>query len=127
MVAKTKLPRLISFESFEGIYLYRGFVDMRKSINGLSAIVSEEFEVDLFGRHLFVFCNRQRRILKLLYWEATGFALWTKRLEEEKFRWPKRWQVDVIEMTAEQLQMLLEGYDIWQLKPHKKLHYSQVC
>lgn len=123
---RVEFARLISFEYFRGIYLYRDFVDMRKSINGLSAIVSEECGADLFGRSLFVFCNRQRRILKLLYWDSTGFALWTKRLEEARFVWPKRMDSDVIEMSAQALEWLLEGYDVWKLRPHQKLKYEQV-
>ncbi len=114
------------FDAFDGIYLHRGVVDMRKSINGLSLIVSEEMELDLFGRYLFVFCNRRKDKLKLLYWDETGFALWYKRLEKDKFRWPLKATDEVITLSTEQLQWLLTGYDILKLKPHKTLQYQAL-
>jgi transposase len=99
---------------------------MRKSINGLSMIVSEEMELDLFGRYLFVFCNGRKNKLKVLYWDETGFALWYKRLEKDKFRWPHKVTDEVIRLSAEQLQWLLNGYDILKLKPHKTLQYQAI-
>jgi len=54
------------------VYLYRGIVDMRKSINGLSVIVEEELGLSPFGPKLFVFCNRQKDKIKILYWERSG-------------------------------------------------------
>ena len=115
-----------SFDSFDGIYLHRDAVDMRKSINGLSLIVSEAMALDLFGRYLFVFCNRRKNKLKVLYWDETGFALWYKRLEKDKFRWPLKLEEEVIALSAEQLQWLLTGYDILKLKRHKKLQYQRI-
>ena len=67
------------------VYLCCDIVDMRKSINGLSAIVEQELEVSPFSTHLFVFCNRRRDKIKILYWERSGFVLWYKRLEKQRF------------------------------------------
>jgi len=64
------------FPSGMKVYLALGETDMRKSVNGLSIIVSECMEQDPFSGHLFVFCNRRRNILKILYWDSNGFALW---------------------------------------------------
>lgn len=61
---------------------------------------------------LFVFYNRRRDKLKILYWDMSGFALWYKRLEEQKFQWPRRWVDEVIKLSEPQLQWLLSGYDI---------------
>jgi transposase len=58
------------------VYLCRQVVDMRKSINGLSILVEETLQLDPFAKQLFVFCNRKRDKLKLLYWERNGFVLW---------------------------------------------------
>lgn len=113
-------------ESFEGIWLHRDNVDFRKSIDGLAAIVEGEMGLDVFGRHLFLFCNRNRTRLKVLYWDATGFALWYKRLEREKFAWPRRHEDGVIRIDARELEWLLGGYDIWKMKPHEKVRYSRV-
>ena len=53
-----------------------GPTDMRKQINGLSMIVSEDLEMDPFGGNLFLFCNKLRKILKIIYWDKNGFAMW---------------------------------------------------
>jgi len=70
------------------VYLALGITDMRKSIDGLALIVQESFMLDPFGRSLFVFCNRSKNKIKILYWEDSGFWLYYKRLEKGTFRWP---------------------------------------
>ncbi|MBU4287290.1 MAG: IS66 family insertion sequence element accessory protein TnpB [Proteobacteria bacterium] len=70
-------------------YLALGNTDMRKAINSLSILVQESMDLDPFSGHLFVFCNRRRNILKILYWDRNGFCLWSKRLEKHFFRWPE--------------------------------------
>ena len=72
------------------VFVCREVVDMRKSINGLSILVEEVLELDPFANKLFVFCNRNRDKLKILYWERTGFVLWYKKLEKHRFPWPRR-------------------------------------
>ncbi len=75
---------------------------------------------------LFAFCNKKRDKLKLLYWDQSGFALWYKRLEQEKFKWPRRLSKTVIELNEVQLHWLLAGYDITQMKPHAHLDYQTL-
>ncbi len=70
------------------VYLAPGYTDMRKAINGLSILV-DHLDLDPFSGHLFVFCNRRQTMLKILYWEVNGFCLWQKRLEKNRFTWPK--------------------------------------
>lgn len=70
------------------IYLHRTPVDMRKAINGLVAIVEGEMALDPFSSALFVFCNRNRTLVKMVGWEGNGFMLWMKRLEKSRFKWP---------------------------------------
>jgi transposase len=113
-------------ELFVGIYLYRDHVDFRKSIDGLSVIVEQELGLNLFGRHLFLFCDRRKRKLKVLYWDDTGFALWYKRLEKDRFIWPRNHAEEVVTIDAQHLEWLLTGYDIWRMKPHEKVNYSRV-
>ena len=64
------------------IYLYMDIVDFRKSINGLIVVVEQDMNLNPFRDALFVFCNKKRDKVKILYWDKTGFALWYKRLEK---------------------------------------------
>ena len=108
------------------VYVYRQVVDMRKSINGLSAIVEQELEASPFSTHLFVFCNRRRDKIKILYWERSGFVLWYKRLEKERFPWPRRDKEGVVQMTGRELNWLLDGIDLFRVKPHQELRYASA-
>ena len=63
-------------------------VDFRLGINGLSVMVEATLKFDPFSRNLFCFTNRRRNQIEVHYWQRTGFCLWLKRLEEEKFKWP---------------------------------------
>ena len=105
------------------IFVKPGPTDMRKQINGLSIIIEEDLDMDPFEGNLFMFCNKKKRILKILYWDRNGFCLWLKRLEKDKFPWPMN-RSETAEITREQLGMLLEGIDFWNV--HKKLEYSKI-
>jgi transposase len=106
------------------IYVRPGKTDMRKQINGLSVMVQEELELDPFSGALFVFCNG-RQLLKILYWDRSGFAMWQKRLERGlRFPWPRDCG-EAHRIDKRQLSMLLGGIDFW--RAHKELHYSAVC
>lgn len=76
------------FNDLPTIYLHRSPVDFRKAVNGLCELVQDELEMNPFDENLYVFCNRKRDRLKILHWDRTGFVLWYKRLEKEKFKWP---------------------------------------
>ncbi|MET0018029.1 IS66 family insertion sequence element accessory protein TnpB [Oscillibacter sp.] len=96
----------------KSVYLACGHTDMRKSINGLSAIVESSFRLDPFGGALFVFCNRSRDRLKILEWDGDGFWLYFKRLEKGHFKWPSVGEDAVMTMTSEELSILLGGAKI---------------
>ena len=108
------------------VYLCRDAVDFRKGINGLAVLVEDTLRLDPFSDHLFVFCNRGRNRIKILYWERNGFCLWQKRLEKARFHWPRRADDELITLTSQQLNWLLDGYDIARLQPHATLHFSSV-
>jgi transposase len=108
------------------VYLHRGSVDFRKAINGLSIIVDNAMGHNIFEPGLFVFCNKKRDKLKILYWDQTGFCLWHKRLEKDKFMWPRKDVNDVIQWNNEQLSWLLRGFDLSKIKEHKPLKYSAI-
>ena len=108
------------------VWLYRDPVDFRKSHRGLAALVELELERNPFDGALYAFTNRQRNKIKCLLWENNGFVLYYKSLVEEKFHWPRPEQ-DVMSLTGEQINWLLDGYDISRMTPHRKLHYDSVC
>jgi transposase len=114
---------MLSFPEEVPVYLRTGVTDMRKSINGLSVIVQEEMKLNPFDRGYFVFCGRTRNILKLLYWDNTGFALWYKRLEKARFPWPEKAE-EARRITGEQIAWLLSGIDFF--RAHEKLQFSSV-
>ena len=91
------------------IYLACGKTDMRKNINGLSAIVEGSFKLDPFDDALFVFCNRNRDRLKILEWDGDGFWLYFKRLEKGHFRWPAPGEEATMTLSDEELNILLGG------------------
>lgn len=104
----------------ENIYVVCGRTDMRKSIDGLAAIVQERFRLDLFSDSLFLFCGRSKDKMKALLWEGDGFLLMYKRLENGRFNWPRN-ENDVRKLTAEQYIWLLQGLSIDQPKAIKKI------
>lgn len=94
------------------VYLCRDPVDFRAGINGLSVLVEQTLKYDPFSRNLFGFVNKRRNQIKVLYWQRSGFCLWQKRLEEERFQWPFHLDGPVVELTDEQFVWLLEGLDL---------------
>lgn len=99
------------------IYLYRAFVDFRKSINGLAALVESDTDLPLDTGALFLFTNKQRDKIKILYWDKTGFALWYKRLEKDKFKWPSKEDNQVFTLSEMEFEQLLAGFTIIGHKP----------
>jgi transposase len=91
------------------VYLACGKTDMRKSINGLVAMVEGSFGFNPFEEALFVFCNRNRNRLKILQWDGDGFWLYFKRLEKGRFRWPATGKEQTMILTQEELNILLGG------------------
>jgi transposase len=105
------------------IFLRPGYTDMRKAVNGLTIIVQESMLQDPFSGSLYLFCNRERKLLKAVYWDKTGFWLSQKRLEKDKYPWPQD-EREAQELTEEELLMLLSGIDFF--KTHKELYYKKV-
>ena len=105
------------------VYLKPGRTDFRKAVNGLSIIVEERMRHDPFSGNIFVFCNRRRDKVKILYWDRNGFCLWYKRLEKEKFIWPRS-EEEIREIGVEELNWLLRGFDI--RKAHQTFRYRNA-
>jgi len=111
---------------FQGIFIHREAVDMRKGIQGLSEIVQMDNMGDLMGPHLFVFSGKRKHSIKVLYFDKSGFAMWQKKLEKSRFRWPKKCVEEVVTLTPEQFEWLLEGYDVWKMRPFEELKFEKV-
>jgi len=108
------------------VYLCLAACDMRKSFDGLHALVREYLELDAFAGHLFVFASRRRDRLKILYWDRDGFAIWSKRLEEGTYTVPLADSADARrrEITAQELGALLSGIDLSQAKWRKRYRHT---
>lgn len=102
------------------VYISREKVDMRKSINGLCAIVQESFEMNAFTGALFVFMNGNKTRLKILYWDKDGFALYYKRREKGRFFWPSSDETKgTVTISNTDLERLLDGLIPEKFVPHK--------
>lgn len=108
------------------IYIACGYTDMRKSIDGLAAIVQQQFRMDPFAPALFLFCGKRRDRFKALLWEGDGFILFYKRLENGTFRWPRS-QEEVKPITWQQFRWLMEGLELEQKTAIKPAETASIC
>ena len=112
---------MIHLPSSVRVYVCLSACDMRKSFDGLSALVRDALELDALAGHLYVFANRRRDRVKILYWDRDGFAVWSKRMEEGTYAIP--FDEDGVtnhEITAHELAALLSGIDLSQAKRRKR-------
>lgn len=106
---------MLSF--FSGLKIYASInpVDLRKSFEGLSAVTRNILMEDPASGGLFLFTNKSRNRVKLLYWDGTGLWVMTKRLEKGTFFWPKKKEgSEKLSITAECMALLLDGVDLKQ-------------
>ena len=104
----------------EKIYLAAGATDLRAGIDGYAHIVENSFEMKAMTDAMFIFCNRSRNKIKILYWDKNGFWLLYKRLEKGTFKYPRE-NTESIVITEQQLRWLLEGLNIWQKRAFKEV------
>ena len=105
------------------VYLCVEPVDFRKQVNGLSMLVESTLHLNPLSSAVFAFTNRRRDRVKLLVWERNGYVLWFKRLEAERFRWPKG-DAAVVSLSGQELNWLLDGLDLRFWRPHQRLHFE---
>lgn len=93
-------------------------VDARKGFNGLSLYVQAQLRLEPLSGHLFVFFNRRRDQVRILFWDRSGYVLWAKRLERGRFRLPAHWTDSGphAQLEAAELALCLEGIDLSQAK-----------
>lgn len=107
------------------VYLATGATDLRRSIDGLAALVREQFAVDPLSGHLFVFRNRRGDRLKILGWDQGGFWILYKRLERGTFAWPERDNDIAVTLRASDLLLLLSGVDL--TRTRRRRWYDRVA
>jgi len=105
------------------IFIRPGYTDLRKAVNGLTGIIERQMNGEVFSGNVYLFCNRERKLLKAVYWDKSGFWLCQKRLEKEKFPWPFTIE-EAKELNSEELKMLLAGIDFF--KAHQEIIYKKV-
>ena len=104
------------------VYLALGATDLRNNIDGLVLKVKYQFKLDPFEKALFVFCNRSRNKLKILFWDKNGFWLYYRRLDSGTFDWlSKSCGRHTLPVTEQQLSWLLDGLSIEQKHAHKEV------
>jgi len=113
---------MLNLEGIGRVYLATGATDMRKSIDGLAALVSAVLEHDPLSAHYFVFCSRGRDKLKILHWDHNGFWLYYRRLERGRFAWPEAGDQAALCITARQLRWLLDGLRPDAAQGHRAVH-----
>ena len=111
---------MIMLPSAVRIFLCTRSTDLRKSFDGLSGLVQECFSQDLLTGHLFLFINRRRDRIKILYFDRDGLAIWYKRLEAGSFQMPQPVDRDGVELQPAQLAMLLSGIDLGTARQRKR-------
>lgn len=104
---------MIALSPATRIFVARQPVDLRQSFNGLSAWVKNQLQADPLSGHLFVFTNRRRNRLKILFWDRTGLWVCTKRLEQGTFSWPRpTGSATKLSLAPEALTLLTDGVDL---------------
>lgn len=116
---------MFRFDAGLKVLLHREPIDGRAGINSLVMLVEQSMQLDPFAAVVYAFTNRRRNRVKLLFYDRAGFWLMLRRLEEDRFVWPRR-QDEVIELTTEQLHWLLEGIDIDAMRRHPARRYRHA-
>lgn len=118
---------MISLPASVRVYLCTVPCDMRRSFDGLQGLVTSVMDLDALAGHLFVFSNRKRDRVKILYWDRDGFAIWSKRLEEGTYAIPfGKNEERRCELSSQELSALLSGIDLSAAKRRKRYERKQV-
>lgn len=101
------------------VHVALGVTDLRKGMDGLAMLVQRLLEQDPFSGHMFVFRGRRADLIKILFWDGNGLCLFTKRLEQGRFRWPATAETGgTVALSSAQLSMLIEGID-WRTRERR--------
>lgn len=110
------------------VYVCLEPVDFRKQAASLAALVQVTLEMDPFSSTVFCFTNKRRNAVKLLVWERNGHILWHKRLERDRFHWPRASAGEQsVTLSVQELNWVLDGLDLRRWQPHAPLHYRYAA
>lgn len=116
---------MLTIASQTRIFIALHATDMRKGFDGLSGLVSDTLKQDTLSGALFLFVNRRRDRLKVLYWDGDGLAIWYRRLEQGTFQIPSsNDQLNAIEIRSDEFTMLLRGIDLSSVKRRKRFQLA---
>lgn len=116
---------MIALPSQIRVFLHRMPTDMRKSFHGLIALVESAVKQDPLSGSLFVFLNRQRDRIKILYWGQTGFCIWYQQLQKGTYQLPDQKSLNerqAMEVTRSQLSLILDGIDL--ASAHQRMRFQ---
>jgi len=119
------LVPMLDITTWSQVFIVCGATDLRKSFNGLCAIIKLSFNLDPYSRCMFVFCNRSRNLIKILQWDGSGLWLYIKKLDRGSFRWPMN-ASEVKQISARELRWLCEGLSLEQKNAFKDRHPTIV-
>ena len=105
------------------IYVRSGATDLRKGTCGLLAVIENEMQLNALSDSVFLFCSKSHKLLKLIFWDKTGFWLAQKKLEKATWPWPANAEQAKL-ISPEQVEMLLSGIDFW--RAHEEIKFSPV-
>ena len=103
------------------VYLACGATDLRKSYNGLAAVIKLKFQLDPYSRCMFAFCNRRRTLIKILQWDGSGFWILMKRLDRDAFHWPDT-PDELRQVTLKEMHWLCDGLSLDQKDAFEEHH-----
>ena len=116
---------MIDLTKVRNFYIACGYTDLRLGIDGLAAVVKQQYGSHFDEESLFLFCGRRRDRIKALYWEGNGFVLLYKRLESGSFQWPRN-ESEARALTPQQYRWLMEGLSVDQPKAHKAVNTLEI-
>ncbi|MGL5299889.1 IS66 family insertion sequence element accessory protein TnpB [Weissella confusa] len=116
---------IVAFTKADYVCIVCGYTDLRRGIDGLASIISNDYEMDIFANSVFLFCGHRSDRYKALHWDGDGFMLLYKRLENGKLQWPKS-DNEVRQLTEQQVRWLLEGLKEEQQKSIKPVNPDHV-
>ena len=110
------------------VFLYRRPTDMRKSFHGLVALTESKLKQDPLSGSFFVFVNRRRDRIKILYWGQTGFCIWYQQLQQGTYQLPRHESLDeqdTLEVTRSQLSLILDGIDLTSVRQRRRFQLER--